>query len=112
MAKLAQLRRDADAAEERAAAVTEEAKELAQALEERRAQLDQRAQDLVMSRNKVDKLAQVTLHLPCFPQHVVVPLLACLPEPHFSKTKLVICSRQTAFKLARGGCACHQSPSF
>ena len=47
-------------AEERAASVSEEAKELAQALEERRNQLDQRAQNLVMARNKVDKLAQVS----------------------------------------------------
>ncbi|KAL3153735.1 hypothetical protein ABBQ32_013329 [Trebouxia sp. C0010 RCD-2024] len=58
VAKLANLRRDADQAEERAVQVSEEAKELAQALEERRANLDSRAQNLVMSRNKVDKLAQ------------------------------------------------------
>lgn len=61
VAKLANLRRDADQAEERAVQVSEEAKELAQALEERRANLDSRAQNLVMSRNKVDKLAQVRL---------------------------------------------------
>lgn len=60
VAKLEQLRNDANMAEERAASVSEEAKELAQALEERRNQLDQRAQNLVMSRNKVDKLAQVS----------------------------------------------------
>ncbi len=59
VAKLEQLRSDANAAEERAAAVSEEAKELAHALEERRGQLDSRAQNLVMARNKVDKLAQV-----------------------------------------------------
>ena len=53
------MRQDADQAEERAAQVAEEAKQLAQALEERRAGLDSRAQNLVMSRNKVDKLAQV-----------------------------------------------------
>ncbi len=60
VAKLEQLRNDANMAEERAASVSEEAKELAQALEERRNQLDQRAQNLVMARNKVDKLAQVS----------------------------------------------------
>jgi len=60
VAKLEQLRSDANMAEERAASVSEEAKELAQALEERRNQLDQRAQNLVMARNKVDKLAQVS----------------------------------------------------
>ena len=59
MSKLQQLRQDADQAEERAAQVSEEAKQLAHALEERRANLDSRAQNLVMSRNKVDKLAQV-----------------------------------------------------
>lgn len=59
VAKLQQLRQDADQAEERAAQVSEEAKQLAHALEERRANLDSRAQNLVMSRNKVDKLAQV-----------------------------------------------------
>ena len=59
VAKLQQLRQDADQAEERAAQVSDEAKQLAQALEERRANLDSRAQNLVMSRNKVDKLAQV-----------------------------------------------------
>lgn len=59
VAKLQQLRQDADQAEERAAQVSEEAKQLAQALEERRGNLDNRAQNLVMSRNKVDKLAQV-----------------------------------------------------
>ncbi|DBA72867.1 hypothetical protein WJX79_001946 [Trebouxia sp. C0005] len=58
VAKLEQLKHDANMAEERAASVSEEAKELAQALEERRNQLDQRAQNLVMARNKVDKLAQ------------------------------------------------------
>jgi len=60
VAKLEQLRNDANMAEERASSVSEEAKELAQALEERRNQLDQRAQNLVMARNKVDKLAQVS----------------------------------------------------
>ena len=60
VAKLEQLRSDANTAEERAASVSEESKELAQALEERRNQLDQRAQNLVMARNKVDKLAQVS----------------------------------------------------
>ena len=60
VAKLEQLRSDAAMAEERAASVSEEAKELAQALEERRNQLDQCAQNLVMARNKVDKLAQVS----------------------------------------------------
>ena len=60
VAKLQQLKQDADNAEERAASVSEEAKELVHALEERRSQLDQRAQNLVMSRNKVDKLAQVS----------------------------------------------------
>lgn len=60
VAKLEQLKHDANMAEERAASVSEEAKELAQALEERRNQLDQRAQNLVMARNKVDKLAQVS----------------------------------------------------
>ena len=60
VAKLQQLKQDADAAEERAAAVSQEAKELAHTLEERRGQLDQRAQNLVHSRNKVDKLAQVS----------------------------------------------------
>ena len=60
VAKLEQLKNDANMAEERAASVSEEAKELAQALEERRNQLDQRAQNLVMARNKVDKLAQVS----------------------------------------------------
>ncbi len=60
VAKLEQLRSDANMAEERAASVSEEAKELAQALEDRRNQLDQRAQNLVMARNKVDKLAQVS----------------------------------------------------
>ena len=59
VAKLQQLRQDANQAEERAAQVSEEAKQLAHALEERRANLDSRAQNLVMSRNKVDKLAQV-----------------------------------------------------
>ena len=59
VSKLQQLKQDADAAEERAAAVSQEAKELAHTLEERRGQLDQRAQNLVMARNKVDKLAQV-----------------------------------------------------
>lgn len=59
VAKLQQLRQDADQAEERAAQVSDEAKQLAQALEERRANLDSHAQNLVMSRNKVDKLAQV-----------------------------------------------------
>lgn len=59
VSKLQQLRQDADQAEERAAQVSEEAKQLAHALEERRANLDSRAQNLVMSRNKVDKLAQV-----------------------------------------------------
>lgn len=59
MSKLQQLRQDAGQAEERAGQVSEEAKQLAHALEERRANLDSRAQNLVMSRNKVDKLAQV-----------------------------------------------------
>lgn len=59
MSKLQQLRQDADQAEERAAQVSDEAKQLAHALEERRGNLDSRAQNLVMSRNKVDKLAQV-----------------------------------------------------
>ena len=61
VAKLQQLKQDADAAEERAAAVSQEAKELAHTLEERRGNLDQRAQNLVMARNKVDKLAQVRI---------------------------------------------------
>ena len=59
VAKLEALRQDADQAEERAAQVSEEAKELAQTLEERRGNLDSRAQNLVMARNKVDRLAQV-----------------------------------------------------